>query len=306
MLSAAVAAIAIVGLGTADEPSRAARAGNDDPPAKGAPSHAAFVADIRRTIKADDLRLIALANGVLEDPGAARRLEDELDRLQIDAIKADGEYQNATLRRKIAEMALKEYVEGSLPHELIAADAAIAGAQADLSRARDQLERASTEVEKVIAQLQEKKCTFSLEQAESQKKVLIEYTKSKKTEELKSEAKMANSVELRKQAELLIGKGRLEQRQKAATAATVRTDAEKRILALLDRAVPIEEQIQARLRQFQKDADHNDAAEKEVLGLMDQLGSIIDEAEAVKAAADFARVKPRLQRAGSGSSSKAD
>ena len=68
---------------------------------------------------------------------------------------------------------------------------------------------------------------------------------------------------------------------------------------MLDRAVPIEEQIQARLRQFKKEADHNDAAEKEVLGLMDQLGAIIDEAEAVKAAADFDRVKPRLRKASS-------
>ena len=79
-----------------------------------------------------------------------------------------------------------------------------------------------------------------------------------------------------------------------------------RILALLDRAVPVEEQIQARLQQFKKESDHNDAAEKEVRGLMDQLGAIIDEGEAVKAADEFARVKPRLRRTGGGLSSKKD
>ena len=141
-------------------------------------------------------------------------------------------------------------------------------------------------MEKITAQLEMKKAEFSLEKAESSKKVLVEYTKSEATKDLESELAKARSDERSKKAEWELVKGRIEKTQKAAKAGPDRTDVEKRILALLDRAVPIEEQIQARLQQFKKESDHNDAAEKEVRGLMDQLGAIIDEAEAVKAADD--------------------
>jgi hypothetical protein len=305
LCSAAVATV-LVFLGMPKGTARIARADDGAPSAKGASSHAAFVAELQRALKADDLRLIALTNAVLEDPNASDRREDQLDRLRIDAVKAEGESKYTTLRREVAELALKEYVEAILPHDLLTAEAALAAARTDQAKARAQSENAFGDVGKITAQLEMKRAGFALEVAESSKKVLVEYTKPKRTQELQSELAKARSDELSKIAEWERLKGRLERTQKAATAGADRTDVETRILALLDRAVSIEERIQARLGQFKKEPNHNDAAEKEVLGLMDQLGAIIDEAEAVKAAADFARVKPRLRRAGGGSSSKAD
>ena len=65
-------------------------------------------------------------------------------------------------------MALKEYVEAILPHDLIAAEAALGAAKADMAKARDQLrDRLNENVEKITAQLEEKKARFRSEQAES-------------------------------------------------------------------------------------------------------------------------------------------
>jgi hypothetical protein len=305
-LCSAAVAMVLVFLGMARGTARIARADDGAPSAKGASSHAAFVAGLQRALKADDLRLIALTNAVLEDPGASDRREDQLDRFRIDATRLEGESRYATLRREVAELALNEYVEAILPHDLLTAEAALAAARTDQAKARAQSENAFGEVGKITAQLEMKRAQFAIEGAESSKRVLVEYTKPKRTSDLQSELAKARSDEKSKKAEWELLKGRIERTQKAATAGADRTDVETRILALLDRAVSIEERIQARLGQFKKEPDHNDAAEKEVLGQMDQLGAIIDEAEAVKAAADFARVKPRLRKAGGGSSSKAD
>ena len=55
--------MAVVGLGMLPGRSISARAGDDAPSSKGAAPHTAFVSEIQRTLKEDDLRLIALANG---------------------------------------------------------------------------------------------------------------------------------------------------------------------------------------------------------------------------------------------------
>ena len=104
--------------------------------ARGRPFTPHSSSEIQRTLKEDDLRLIALAKAVLEDPDVPAQLEDQLDRLRVDGIKAEGESRYATLRREVAELALKEYVEAILPHDLIAAEAALAAAKADQAKAR--------------------------------------------------------------------------------------------------------------------------------------------------------------------------
>jgi hypothetical protein len=296
MLSAAAVATAIAGLGILYGPPNPARAGDDAPPSKGAAAHAALVAEIQRELKADDVRLCSLANEVLEDPSKPGRIEDQLDRLRIDAIKAEGEYEYAKNRREIAEMALKEYVEAILPHDLVAAERELSIAQTYVVEARNKAAQANEGVEKISAKLEEMKAGFSLEQAESKKKVLVEYTKSHRTKDLETQIKKARSDELGKQAEWELLKSRIKKTQGAPKAEPAYTDVEKRIVLLLDRAAPVEERVQARFRQLKQEPGPDAAAEKEVRGLLDQLGAIIDEAEAVKAAADFDRVKPRLRK----------
>jgi hypothetical protein len=306
ILSAFAVASAIVGLGMLHGPPNPARAGDDAPPSKGAASHAALVAEIQRMLKADDVRLIALANQVLEDPSTHDRPEDQLDPVRIDAIKAEGDYQSAKLRREIAELAFKEYVEAILPNGLTEAECEISTAQADLAKAHIRVRDANVGEEKTTAQDVEKKAASALEKAENKKQLHIERGKGQEAKDLESRLTKARSDERSQSARWELVKGRIENQQKTATVDPGRTDVVKRTLGMLDRAASLEERVQAKLPQFKNDANPDEATRKVIRGLMDQIGAIIDEAEAVKAAADFARVKPRLRRAGGGSSSKAD
>ncbi len=290
-------ATAVLGCCLLPAASKSARGGDDGPPGKRVDAPATFIADLQRTLKDDDLRLIALANQVLEDPGAPGAVEDQLDRLRIDAMKAEGEYQYATFRREIAEMALKEYTEATLPHALTAADGALGVAQAEQVAAREMAKRANDDTQKIVAQLGVLRAAFSLEQAESEKKVLVQYTKSKLTKDLGAQLEKAISEERARKAEWELLKRRIEKMQKAATAEPSHTDVENRIIALLDRAAPIEELVQAMLARIKKEPKLVDTVASEVRSRTDELGAIIDEAEAVKASADFDRLKQRIQRA---------
>jgi hypothetical protein len=254
-----------------------------------------FFRAMERNLKSHDVRLIALARSVLDDPAVSATLEDELDRLRFDMARAEGAYQSATLKREIAEIALREYVEGSFPQELAVAEGELNIAQAALAQAKDMAAQARDHLEKLTAGLQEKRASFVLEQAESKKKVLVEYTKSQHTKGIESQLEGARSDERNKKAQWELLKSRIEKMQKAAASPPRRIDAEKRILALLDRAVLIEEQAQAKLQRLRKRHQPDDAASKEICEMIDELGAIIDEAEAAKSADDLARLKAQLQ-----------
>jgi hypothetical protein len=289
--------MAVVGLAMLQGRSISARAGDDAPSSKGVVTRAAFVVEIQRSLKADDERLVSLAQQVLGQPSDPAKLEDQVERLRIEAMKAEGDHEYARLRREIAELALREYTEGILPHELATAEAELSMAQAQMVQIRNRVAQPRDEVEKIQMQLNDQKAGFTLDLAESKKSMLVKFTKSHRTQQLDAEIARARSDERARKAQWELAKGRLEKAQKPDADELNRTDIAKRILALLDRAIPIEEHVQARLQQVKKEANPNDAAEKEIRGLMDQLEAIIDEAEVVKAADDFARVKPRLRRA---------
>jgi hypothetical protein len=293
---AAVAAGLLVSgvlLGATDPPR-----GADDPPAgPRAVGRSAFVAEIRRTLKADDFRLIALANQVLDDPTAPGGLDDQIDRARIEATKAEGEYQYATLKREIGELVLKEYVEAVVPQEIVAKDADLSVAHASLVRAHELAKQAKDEVAKVTSQLEEQKAALSIEMAESKRRVLAKFERSRRTKELEAQLAKARSEELSRKAECEVHKRRLEKLQKTASVGPTRTEVERRILALLGRAVPIEEQIQAKLQRLANEPLPGEAAEREIRDQVDDLGVLIDEAEAIKAADDLSRLKARLPKA---------
>ena len=192
MLIVTSVATVVLGCGLPPAASTPARGGDEGPPVKRAENAAAFIAHLQRTLKADDLRLIALANEVLEDPGSPDDVQDQLDRLRIDAMKAEGAFTYATQRREIAEMALKEYTEATLPHELTAADGAIGVAQAEQVAARAKVKQAIDDTQVIVAQLEVKRAAFALQEAENLKRILVEFRKSKLSKNLGSELEKRN------------------------------------------------------------------------------------------------------------------
>ena len=125
---------------------------------------------------------------------------------QVVTRKAEADYLNATLTREIAEIEVLEYEEGIFKQDLATVDGEIKLAASDLSRARDRLDWARRMLKKgyvppatvTAEELTLKKARFALEQVQSKRKVLVDYTRGKTVKELKSEIEKARSDELKK------------------------------------------------------------------------------------------------------------
>lgn len=140
------------------------------------------------------------ANGQVTE---IRGLNARLRAQRLVARKAEAEYYMARLACQIAEIEFQRYIEHIFPEELASANADIRRAQLDLKRAEERLDWIRNKSYKGFPpltttsdELGVKKARFALEQALSKKKVLADFTKGKKTRELKAEAEKARAVEL--------------------------------------------------------------------------------------------------------------
>jgi RND family efflux transporter MFP subunit len=135
-------------------------------------------------------------------------LKDQLVNQKITTKSAEANYENAKLTREVAEIAVVEYEEGIFKQDLATVEGEIKLAESDLSRSEDRLDWARRMYDKgyvsmatkVSEELTLKKARFALEQAQSKKKVLVDYTKGKTIKELRSEVEKAKSDELAKKA----------------------------------------------------------------------------------------------------------
>ena len=135
-------------------------------------------------------------------------LRDTLVNQRITAESAKANFQNAKLTREVAEIAVIEYMEGIFVQDFATVEGEIKLAESDLIRSEDRLEWARrmfdkgyvSMAQKVSEELTFKKAQFTLEQAQSKRKVLVDYTKHKTIKELESEVEKARSDELAKQA----------------------------------------------------------------------------------------------------------
>jgi HlyD family secretion protein len=127
---------------------------------------------------------------------------------QLATRKAKAFYEIAKATRELAEIGDEEYEEVNYPNELAMVEGEIKLTDSDLSRSEDRVDWAKrmfdkgyvSRATKVSEELTLKKARFALEQAQSKKKVLVDYTKGKTIKELKSEVEKARSNELAKQA----------------------------------------------------------------------------------------------------------
>lgn len=322
-VAAAAVAVGIVGFGGWGGASRAGGAGGpgEGPRASEAGSREDFIRRFRQGLKADDDRLIALAKKVFEEPDSPEALQDRIVDQRMTVASAEARYLNAKLSREIAEIAVKEYELGVAVQDVLTADGEIRLAKNDLERGRDMVEVAKerharikevaddrtaygrmvnydTADRIVVAVLEVEKRKLALEQAEGKKKILEEFIKPKRIKELQSEASKAHSDELARRAAWELEKARLEKMQQALKSPWPASPAGKRPMTLLERAIPIQEQLHARLDQLASGPNSNEALQKEIAAQANDLEAIIEEAEAADSANEFARLKSRLRRAG--------
>jgi HlyD family secretion protein len=126
-------------------------------------------------------------------------------RLRVRA--AEAAYQQAKLTREVAEIALAEFVEGIATQNVESVEGEIALAEDDLKRAEERHERSrsTTEKAKVLdseaatKEQQVRRAKSQLHEAQM-KKMTVEATKVRTTEELKSEIEKAKVAERDKKA----------------------------------------------------------------------------------------------------------
>jgi HlyD family secretion protein len=191
-------------------------------------------------------------------------LKDSLTNQKITTESAKANFANATLTREVAQIAVTEYVEGIYKQDLATVEGEIKLAESELSRSADRVDWAQrmylkgyvSLAQKVSEDLALKKARFALEQAQSKKKVLVDYTRDKTIKELESDVKKALSDELAKKAthELEAGKEKKLVRQIDACSIVAPSDglvvyANDPTRAFMSNTPQVEEGAQVRERQ---------------------------------------------------------
>lgn len=127
---------------------------------------------------------------------------------QLATRKAKAYFDIAKSTRELAEIAKAEYEDVIYPRDLVTVEGELKLAEADLKRAAARVDWAKrmfdrrfiSEAVKASEESSFKKAKFSVEQVWSKKNVLVNYTRGKTLEELRSEVENARSDELAKGA----------------------------------------------------------------------------------------------------------
>jgi hypothetical protein len=322
-LMAGVAAATLLVLAVRPGASSPARAGDQGPAqeksqAPGVAFHPDLVDQYERMLAGFDRRLSALANLVFEDEDSAQRMRDQVGELMIQATTAQAAYLNAKLAREIAEIEVREYTQGAAVTELAVAEGRLSLAKSGVDQAKRNTAEAKERLARITAlandsavalslvytytdgltsrELGEKRAAMELELAESNKKVLSEFTIPKHTKELESAVKKAHADELAKQATWELAKGR-EEKARNESARKDLPDHSKRILVLVGEAIPLEEKIRAKLEEVSKVEQLPASKADEIARGIHDLGVVVDRAESLRDIGDFARLKRQVQQA---------
>ena len=158
-----------------------------------------------------DRSLVKKGDVVCELDSAVFR--DQLVNQKIAFLSAQANYESAGLTREVAELAVVEYEEGIRKLQLQETEGNVKIAEAELTLAQDYLAALKSNhvtgpIEIKRAELAELRARIAIENAQSRKKLLVEYTRGKRIKELKSAVEKSRSEELAKKAiwELEAGK----------------------------------------------------------------------------------------------------
>jgi hypothetical protein len=257
------------------------------------------------------------------DTGRPRELSrtlhaEDLANLEILARSAASEYENAELTREVAEIGVKEYDEGIFVQEKAVAERTLRAARGLWTRAEDRVREARERLDRLkrastgstadlgleadfadqlaAAEREERTSASKMRQAESALDVLLEYTKPKRMKELKAEVAKAKRDEFLKQARAQSLQAALKRRDQAAASEGAPPRA-SRVLGVLDKAIPIEEQIRSKLHEFSRSAKPDPALRQEIEKLTGQLRERLARAEMESDAADSGRLYDRVHAA---------
>ena len=264
--------------------------------------------------------ILGLGSQVLESLDATSRADigDLIVNQRITVRSAEANFENAKLTREIAEIAIVEYQEGIFKQDEATLDGEVKLAEADAARAGDHIEFARGQLAMIkkasrgtaedlsleyayedrIVQAEQRvpKTRLALEKARSKLDALRKYGMPRRVKELKAEVEKARLDELAKQAVWELEKIRLKKMQEASKGQD-REPHHQRVLSLLDQTLPLAEQIKTKLEKAEQDQNSARQFRNEITAGLDQLQTLVEQAQAEYAAAKWAKLKPKIQAA---------
>jgi hypothetical protein len=285
-----------------------------------------LAASFERTLKGQHDRMVSLANQLLKNARETEALRKQIVSHQMDIPTAQGVVSNAKLEREIAEIEVIEYEAGISAQDEAVAAGELKLSESDLQRARDMVAVTQNRVVQIAqrpaptcrdlasqfrvqdvaasAALEPQKRELALEAARAKLKSLREFTRPRRLKELKAKVEKARAAEFAKNAEWELAKSRLkrmeqglETRDPAGSGRNGPDSLAGRAFKLLDRAIPIEEKLRARLAQLAERRGGTDALKREIEELSLQLESTIIQAEFAVTADHLDRLKPGIRAA---------
>jgi RND family efflux transporter MFP subunit len=149
-------------------------------------------------------------------------LRDNLTNQEITTKRAEADYENAMKTREVAEIAVREYLEGTFLQDRLNIEGEITLAESELKRSIEKLDWSEkmlknqyiSEGQVLADRLSKLKAEISKRQAAKKMVVLEQYTKQKQETELLANVEKARSDELAKKATLNLETTKLEKLNK--------------------------------------------------------------------------------------------
>lgn len=152
-------------------------------------------------------------------------LKDNLTNQEITTKRAQADLDNAEKTRAVAQISVKEYLEGSFPQDQQTINGEIKLAESELERAKDRLDWSKkmlamkyvSDSQVLADDMAKKKSDISLSNARLKMVVLKDFTKLKQTTELEANVKKAESDELAKKSTFTLEKAKEDKLRKQIT-----------------------------------------------------------------------------------------
>ena len=285
----------------------------------------AFVVESRNALKGlrealSGLAMRALA-GIEQDGAGEGDIASQ--RLMVESAKA--QFETAKGARELAQLALKEYQEIIIKTEQAALEAELKLVQDELKRVSPKFDQAKERYAKIkaasngsaygltlewrfgiIAEIEEldvREARLMIEQAHQLK---VEQAQSRLNlgglsmaahkAKLVADVELARSGELAKKATWELEQSKLSNLHHRPNAPPRLTDHQKRMLAIMGTAIPIEEQLSKKLAECEKAADVDESLRKETKALAGRLAALVEEGRGEEAHAAMAALKQNVAR----------
>jgi hypothetical protein len=310
-----------VDFGRASLPAR--RAG-DEPPAASintVPPSTSLM-ESRRTLRKLEEQIVTLTRQAMEAGDAKSRAQADVSDLAINqktiVKSAAAEYENAKLKREVAEIGVVEYEEGIFIQDRATAEEELRLAESDLSRATDGIQIAKDQLAKIQtasdgsvsdlvlefwfhdrireSEMSKAKARIAVAKARSKLDLLNKFTKPKRIKELQIEVEEARATELTKQAQWGHEKFKLAKLEDAVKNQNGKPSND-RVQALLNRSLSLVDELKPKLERGAKDQEPSEVARKEITDLIAQLRAIVAQVPAAMAADQWSALKPTVHEA---------